>query len=177
MLKHGRGIIYEYHVVDPFMAGYDKKDIMSKWMQKAAPEASPADISLAWYKSISLALGTLGELFDEGMEPAGCRLRMHRLKSVEGAKLFANHSVHAVFIDGLHTYEGVVDDINAWRDKVKMENGALIFNDYNMRKQFGGISKAVKEEAERRGIQPFMIDRTNAVLGGKNGCATKSVPF
>ena len=176
MLKNGRNTIEEYHVVDPFMAGYDRKDVMSRWMQKAAPGVSPSDISIAWYKSISLALGTKGEYRDEGMQPAGCRLRMHRLKSVEGASLFANHSVDAVFIDGLHTYEGVVDDINAWKDKVKPE-GALIFNDYNLQKKFGGISKAVKEEAARRSIEPFMIDKTNAVLGGKVGCATKPVPF
>lgn len=47
-------------------------------MQKAAPDASPADISDAWYKLLSLALGTLGEglgveglcvnLFDYGLD-------------------------------------------------------------------------------------------------------------
>jgi hypothetical protein len=41
--------------------------------------------------------------FDEGMEPAGCGLRMHGLKSVDGAKLFPDHSVDTVFVvDGLH---------------------------------------------------------------------------
>ena len=45
MLRHGRGFIAEYHVVDPFLSGYDRKDVMSRWMQKAVPDASPADIS------------------------------------------------------------------------------------------------------------------------------------
>ena len=44
MLKNGQNTIEEYHVVDPFMAGYDRKDVMSRWMQKAAPGVSPSDV-------------------------------------------------------------------------------------------------------------------------------------
>jgi hypothetical protein len=32
--------------------------------------------------------------------------------------------------------DGAVDDINAWRDKLKPDGGALIFNDCNMKKHF-----------------------------------------
>ena len=42
-----------------------------------------------------------------------CKLRMHHCTSVVGAKQFGDHSVDAVFIDGLHTHEGVLEDVEA----------------------------------------------------------------
>lgn len=78
---------------------------------------------------LSKALGTDGEYLDEGMTPADCKLRIHHALSVKGAELFEDNSVDAVFIDGLHTYEGVVMDINAWVKKLK-HKGSLLFNDY-----------------------------------------------
>lgn len=164
--------IEEYHVVDPFMAGYDPEDRMSKLFNEAAPDASPDDISLGWFTSMAKHLGNEGDYLSEGMPPAGCKLRMHRLKSHEGAELFGDFSVDVVFIDGLHTYQGVVVDIQAWLSKIKI-GGSLIFNDYNDKNLFPGIAKAVQEEADRQNIKILMLDGTNALLGGKQNCAKK----
>jgi hypothetical protein len=101
------------------------------------------------------SLGVDGEYRDEGMTPAGCKLRMHRVKSHEGAALFGDHGVDVVFIDGLHTYEGVVVDIKAWLSKIRI-GGSLIFNDYNANAMFPGVSKAVKEAAARQNFQILM---------------------
>jgi hypothetical protein len=166
--------IKEYHVVDPFMAGYDPEDPMSKLFEQAAPGSTPDDISVAWADSMAKALGVDGEYLDTGMTPASCKLRMHRVKSHEGAALFGDHSVDAVFIDGLHTYEGVIVDIEAWVSKIRI-GGSLIFNDYNAIAMFPGVSKAVKEEAARQNIQILMLDGTNA-LGGKKECAKGPPP-
>ena len=87
-------------------------------------------------------------------------------------------SVDAVFIDGLHTYEGVKEDIIAWAPKVR-EGGSLIFNDYPNRRLFAGIKRAVDEEAARRGVSLRFINpkqQDNAVLGGDPNCADSSVP-
>lgn len=167
--------IEEYHVVDPFMAGYDPEDPMSKQFNLAAPDATPEDISIGWATSMAKELGNDGDYLKEGMTPAGCKLRMHRLKSDEGAELFGDFSVDAVFIDGLHTYEGVVVDIKAWLKKIKI-GGSLIFNDYNDIHSFPGVSKAVKEEAARQNVEILMIDGTNAVIGGKKECAKGGKP-
>ena len=176
-LKHGRDFIKEYHVVDPFLAGYDKGDAASRKFQEAAPGASPKDISLAWFQGIAFDIGSNG-MYVPGNEtskihPApGCRLRMHHVTSVEGAKLFGDHSVDAVFIDGLHTYEGVLDDIYAWMSKIKV-GGSLIFNDFN--KINFGVNKAVWEVVEKHNLNLKMIDETNAVLSSDN-CAKGLMP-
>ena len=163
--------IDEYHVVDPFLAGYDPEDPMANEFMKAAPDATPDEISKAWFESMDKDLGIDGVYNGETkMQPGGCKLRMHRLKSVDAAPLFGDFSVDAVFIDGLHTYEGVVDDIKAWQSKIKV-GGSLIFNDYNAVAPFPGISRAVNEFAKGQRIEVKMIDRTNALVGGKEECA------
>lgn len=167
--------IDEYHIVDPFMAGYDPEDPMANQFRIAAPDASPEDISIAWYESMARHLGGEGDyLQGDAMPPADCKLRIHRFKSETGALLFGDYSVDAVFIDGLHTYEGVVIDIKAWVSKIRV-GGSLIFNDYSDVKTFPGISRTVKEEAARQNIEVSMIDGTNALLGGKNECAKGSL--
>ena len=77
---------------------------------------SGQQISIAWFKGMAKELGSDGLYLEEREmdPPPGCRLRMHQMKSDEGAKLFGDHSVDAVFIDALHSYEGVAADINAW---------------------------------------------------------------
>ena len=170
MLLHAP-TIQEYHIVDPFLGGYDKADPMSKQFAMAVANRSLDDISHAWARHIGWALGTSPEA------NAGCRLRIHRLPSVDGAKLFANKSVDVVFVDGLHSYEGVRDDIVAWASKTRPA-GALVFNDFPNANWFPGIRKAVFEEVDRRGlsrtadlrfINPEKSD--NAVLGGDSACA------
>lgn len=42
-----------------------------------------------------------------------------KMASVEAAKLFKNHSVDFIFIDGDHSFEMVSADIEAWRPKLK----------------------------------------------------------
>ena len=91
------------------------------------------------------------------------------MTSIQGADLFGDMSVDAVFIDGLHTYDGVSQDIQAWKHKVRL-GGSLIFNDYQDTVAFPGISEAVQEEAQKHGLEIRKIDRTNALLGGKSEC-------
>ena len=60
----------------------------------------------------------------------GCRYSLIHAKSVQGALSFPTASLDVAFIDGLHTYEGVVEDLKAWRPKLK-EGGLMLFNDYD----------------------------------------------
>jgi len=62
--------------------------------------------------------------------------------SIEAAKDFKNESVDFVFIDAVHTYESVVEDIKAWFPKVKI-GGMICGHDYG-KKQFG-VTRAVNE--------------------------------
>ena len=165
--------IEEYHVVDPFMAGYDPGDSTSQEIQTADPSAKPEDISKAWFQAMDKHLGFDGFYKkNEKIEPGGCKLRMHHKKSVEVASMFGDRSLDAVFIDGLHTYEGVADDIAAWKNKIK-DGGSLIFNDFYQFEWFPGVSKAVLEFAETQNTEVFYIDYAsfNALVGGKKECA------
>ena len=65
-----------------------------------------------------------------------------RMTSVEAAKILRNHSVDMVFIDGLHLYENVVEDIKVWTHKLT-PGGILIGDDYG--KNYPGVVKAVDE--------------------------------
>lgn len=173
-LKNGLDFIEEYHIVDPFLAGYDPDDPMSKEFEKAAPGSTPEEVSNAWYQAMAMDLGRDGMYMpekNEKIDPApGCHLRMHHEKSVAGSKLFGNLSVDAVFIDGLHTYEGVMEDILSWMPKIKV-GGSLIFNDFQ--DPNFGVNRAVWEVVEKHNINVRMIDRTNALLGGGSDICVK----
>jgi len=71
------------------------------------------------------------------------KLHVVRATSVVAAKLFPEGYFGLVFIDGDHSYEGVIDDINAWLPLVK-DGGVLCGHDYG---NIGGrgVKKAVDE--------------------------------
>lgn len=82
--------------------------------------------------------------FDQNTEPLalalGKRFRVHPMRSIEAAQLFANDSLDVVFIDGDHEYASVKADIAAWYPKVK--RGGWIGGDDWMMKP---VSRAVIE--------------------------------
>jgi MMP 1-O-methyltransferase len=62
--------------------------------------------------------------------------------SSEKATKIIDEDLRAVFIDGDHTYEGVLNDIELWQNKV-LSGGYLIFHDYS--NHFSGSMKAIDE--------------------------------
>ena len=53
-----------------------------------------------------------------------------RLSSVEASKLYKDGSLDFVFIDAMHTYDGVTADITAWMPKIR-KGGVLAGHDYD----------------------------------------------
>ena len=166
MLKLRSGGIRQYHIIDPFLMKGD--EVIKKVAQDGASEEA---ISVAWADSVRKALGVDGEYMDEFMEPAGCKLRVHRIEATEGAKLFGDHSVDVVYIDDIPTYEVLRDVVAAWSRVVKPYTGALIFNHFDSFDDHPGVSRLVLEVAAQRGIQIRSIDESNKVLGGLETCA------
>merc|ERR1719326_1878825 len=84
--------------------------------------------------------------------------QLHYKKSLDAAPDFPDASLDAIFVDGLHTYEGVVDDIKAFAPKVK-KGGLLMFNDYQEAAltsppegyYFPGVVRAIQEFAKKEG--------------------------
>jgi hypothetical protein len=69
------------------------------------------------------------------------RFKIIRKKSNLAYLDFENNSIDAVYIDGNHSYEAVMEDIKYWSPKVK-EGGLLIGDDYLA---FEGVKKAVND--------------------------------
>jgi predicted O-methyltransferase YrrM len=70
--------------------------------------------------------------------------------SLNAASRIPDRSLDFVFIDALHTYEAVRDDIRAWAPKVRA-GGLVAGHDYN----WEGVRAAVDEFAREKGISGF----------------------
>jgi len=64
------------------------------------------------------AVAQAEQMFD-AMLPDYPNIVKVKLPSVEAAKLYADHSLDFVYVDADHAYASVVEDINAWKNKVK----------------------------------------------------------
>jgi cephalosporin hydroxylase len=104
---------------------------------------------------------TLYDEFIANMKPVEGHYTPIRMDSVKAAKLYADASLDFVFIDGDHTYEGVLADIKAWLPKVK-KGGTIAGDDYG---HVGPGSEGVKRAVH----EVFGTDfNTNGVTWGKN---------
>ncbi len=68
------------------------------------------------------------------------KLTVHRMRSVDGAKLFADESIDFFHTDGDHSLEGITGDIRAWLPKVK-PGGILSGDNYEINAVAKGVSK------------------------------------
>jgi hypothetical protein len=89
--------------------------------------------------------GTIRADFDRRTRPYRGRVRALVCDTVDAASYFADGKFDFVFIDAEHTYEGVRDDIRAWRPKIKA-GGILCGHDYCGK--FMGVCEAVNELKE-----------------------------
>jgi len=68
-----------------------------------------------------------------------------RKYSVDAAELFNNNYFDFIYIDALHDYESVRDDINAWNKKLKT-GGMMVIDDYQVNNERGyGVIEATDE--------------------------------
>jgi methyltransferase family protein len=61
---------------------------------------------------------------------------IHRSKSVEAAAQFPNEYFDWIYIDGDHSWEAVLNDLEAWHTKLKVR-GTLALDDYDWRDEEG----------------------------------------
>ena len=81
-----------------------------------------------------------------------------KMTSLEAAPLIDDESLDFVFIDALHSYEAVRDDLNAWVPKVR-NDGIIAGHDY----RWDGVQKAVHEFTDQRGISGFFTPETSDI--------------
>jgi hypothetical protein len=71
-------------------------------------------------------------------------------RSVDAAREYKQRSVHCVYVDADHSYEGVAADLDAWYPKIRI-GGYIAGHDYHA--GFPGVMKAVNERFA--GVQTF----------------------
>lgn len=76
-------------------------------------------------------------------EEFGDRCMILRAASLDAAPLVDDASVDLVFIDAVHTYQAVKEDIAAWLPKVRV-GGFISGHDYGS-ERFAGVKQAVDE--------------------------------
>lgn len=74
--------------------------------------------------------------------------------SLEAAKEMTDNWFHFIYIDADHTYQSVLDDMNAWWPKVQ-EGGVLAGHDYSPK--WPGVIRAVQEFAKHHNVQVEII--------------------
>ncbi len=73
--------------------------------------------------------------------------------SVEVSRFFEDQSLDMIFIDGNHTYQGCMNDLQAWYPKLK-ENGRIFGHDATPEKsEFCGVRQALAEFCEVNGLK------------------------
>ena len=105
------------YCIDPWVNGYDDND-----------EAS--------YK---YPMSLIEKQFDKAIEKFS---NVHKIKGYSKEKAAGFHEVDMVYIDAIHTYKGVTNDIAIWKPKIK-KGGFLAGHDYQRR--FQGVIDAVNE--------------------------------
>jgi len=79
-------------------------------------------------------------------------------ESVEMAKYIEDNSLDLCYIDACHSYECVVADIQAYKNKVK-KGGIIAFHDF-LNNDYG-VQQAVREFAHREGYEVNIINENN----------------
>ena len=73
-------------------------------------------------------------------------VRVHRSTSIEAATRFAERYFDWVYIDGDHSYDAVLSDLNVWFPKLKV-GGKIVLDDYTWQDESRTLS--VKAAAEK----------------------------
>jgi hypothetical protein len=80
---------------------------------------------------------------------------IHRSKSFEAATEFPNGYFDWIYIDGDHSREAVLNDLEAWHTKVKLQ-GVIVLDDYDWRDERGQYSV-------RGAVDAFMTHREDLI--------------
>ena len=143
-----------YIGVDPYLASYDINDPFSRDVQRIFGESTQQNIlgkvSKFLDRKSSKMIGrpssffreiftdfpsqqtALNRLYDAVHEKLllSNRATLIRKKSTVAASQIQDNFLDLVYIDGDHTYDGVMEDLNAWWSKVNHQKGLICGDDY-----------------------------------------------
>lgn len=153
------------HIIDPFLPNYDSHDSVSERFNGYARDKNMTDahFSEVWAEA----------LFYEMRARFGCRYHLHHNFSTSAVLNFPDIFADAIFIDGLHTYEGVQLDLKMWTRKTK-NGGLVILNDYGH--QFPGVKRAVDEFTTKNSLN-LSVGKVGRGPGNENAFFYNEVPI
>ena len=110
------------HAVDPCVADYDMSDFTARKLNgyRKKRNLTRAEFSVAWASAL---------VAHQRLQNRTCRYHLHRNFSAMGASDFPDASIDVLFVDGLHTYSGVMQDLSAYWPKLKPRS-LLLLNDW-----------------------------------------------
>ncbi len=129
----------DYQGVDPYLAGYDPKDPFV------------ADVAALFGDTPQKAMDRLYAAVNAKLNAYNGRGNLLRKPSVTCATRFADGYFDLVYIDGDHTYAGVMADLETWYGKVR-PGGILCGDDFTWQ----GVYEAV---------MTFMAAKGKSVIG------------
>lgn len=143
-----------YIGVDPYLAKYDIDDPFTRDVQKIIGELNLTEKDYLFYKFLDKKFSKIfgrnfsffrefissypseQEALDKLFSIVNSKLayskraKIIREKSDIAANMIEDNSIDLVYIDGDHTYEGVLSDLNAWWGKVNQQTGIICGDDY-----------------------------------------------
>lgn len=135
-------------LVDPYLYGMNIFDCD----EKVAPDRMPEGMYFCTMGEKVKNQDELNELYRvtfNSLRPYGNRVEFLRMDSIQACKKISFNSLDIVFIDAVHTYPHVKEDIKCWLPKIKL--GGMIAGD-NYESDFPGVIKAVDELLPERTI-------------------------
>tara|TARA_A200000113_G_C8804829_1_gene335324 strand:- start:398 stop:1006 length:609 start_codon:yes stop_codon:yes gene_type:complete len=103
------------------------------------------------------------ECFETVKEKFGNNDKVEIVKStsLNASKMFKDHKLDFVYIDGNHQYESVIEDLNIWYPKVKYR-GIIAGDDYKYK--FPGVIRAVNEFSNLHNFHVELLDQGQFVI-------------
>lgn len=154
------GVAYGYHAdailagvtglnyvgVDPYLSGYDEAD------------AFAADVARLFDDEPQSSMDRLHAVVKHELSSRyGNRAQVLRSGSREASRLFADGTFDAVFVDGDHRFEAVLDDLRVWWPKVR-PGGSVLGDDY----QRGSVAAAWEEFMDSVGAERFFLENSTS---------------
>ena len=89
------------------------------------------------------------------------KLKKLKMKGVDAAPLFADGTIDAVYIDGLHSAKFVAEDIKTWLPKIKI-GGWIGGHDYSNKGVFLTVEEILGKPELLEGIDNWGIRKVNS---------------
>jgi predicted O-methyltransferase YrrM len=99
------------------------------------------------HKTVGWEKDALYKAFIRNIQPVRHYITAVRERSLDAAPRYEDASLDFVMIDGDHSYEACLADIDAWLPKVK-KGGVIAGDDYN----WSGVKRAVRDRFDMRDV-------------------------